>query len=282
VGNLNGTVIGNRWLKGSYWLLEARVENCPEAPQPGRFLMIKVPRGSSTDPLLRRPFGIHDFSREGERGGRIKILYKVCGRGTTLMTGFGPDDPIDILGPLGRGFTTDFPQSTEHVGASRPEATPVPVIVAGGIGGAPLLYLARVMVAGGRRPLVYAGGNTADDVLGVEEFEKLGLEVRRATMDGSCGYGGNVIDCLLGGPLPEGKVAFYACGPWPMLSALARFSRERGYAMQATVDAPMACGLGLCLGCATRAAETHPEAYLMVCKDGPVFDLEELSWERPT
>ncbi len=262
-GKLDGTVVANLSLRGDYRLLEVLLDRPAQPPQPGRFVMLRVSGG--IDPLLRRPFGIHDFL-PGAAGTRLKILYRVCGRGTSLMAALREGERADILGPLGKGFCP-------------PPGDRRPVIVAGGIGGAPLLYLARRMKEEGLDPLVFAGGNTADDVLGEEQFRALGCDFRVATMDGSCGYSGTVVDCMLKGIGAGDPLAFYACGPWPMLARLARACRENGWPMQATVDAHMACGMGLCLGCAVKGAA---QKYLMVCKDGPVFDLEEISWEDPT
>ncbi len=261
MGNFDGRITGNTRLRGDYWLLEIGLEARLQAPQPGRFLMLKVSRG--TDPLLRRPFAIHDFLT-GPDGSTIRILYRVCGRGTSLMTDWREGETADIIGPLGRGFAVDeLP----------------PVIVAGGIGAAPMVYLARVMTGRGLGPEVFLGGNTADDLLGVPMFAGLGLAVREATMDGSRGRRGTVVDLLAGAKGGRGPLSVYACGPAPMLAALARTCRAEGWRLQASVEARMACGLGLCLGCAVRsAAGREGEKYLMACREGPVFGLEDLAW----
>src|SRR5512138_3322968 len=116
-----GTVTANRCLKGVYWLAEFGLDGPLEAPDPGRFLMLRV--GSCSDPFLRRPFGIHDFEVRGDGGALLRVLYRVVGRGTRAMTSFPPGTAVDILGPLGRGF--------DLAGAG-----PEPSILAGGIGGA--------------------------------------------------------------------------------------------------------------------------------------------------
>lgn len=266
---LAGIVADNRHLKGDYWLLDIIMKRHLDPPCPGRFLMLKV--SSSSDPLLRRPFGIHDCIVDGEGRERIKILYQVRGRGTSLMTRFSKGDDIDMLGPLGVGFETGGLDSRA-------------VIVAGGIGGAPLLYLARRMVESGQKPRIYAGGGGEDDILGGREFRKMGLEMSCATIDGSVGYKGTVVDLLLEHENRKSdNLTVFACGPWGMLSALAGACRENGWSMQATVDSYMACGMGLCLGCAVRAAQERGDGkYVMVCRDGPVFHLEDIDWDNPT
>jgi dihydroorotate dehydrogenase electron transfer subunit len=221
------------------------------------------------DPLLRRPFGIHDFVQVGEEEARMKILYQVCGQGTSLMTGMKPGEPLDLLGPLGRGFSYRTGQGDTAV-------------LAGGIGGAPLLYLVRRMKEDGLQPVIYAGGNSATEILGASEFHALGLSFREATMDGSRGYRGSVVDLLLEEVEDEGKLTIYACGPWAMMEKIAGISRERGWSMQGTVDSHMACGMGLCLGCAVEKSQPSSDRkYLMVCREGPVFDLEEIKWTPP-
>lgn len=263
---LRGVVVGNVRLKGAYWLLEIAVDRGFDDPVPGRFVMLKV--GTTGDPLLRRPFGIHDIGRDASGRTVLKLLYRVCGRGTTIMTGLGVGAPADILGPLGNGF------DLERV-AGRP------LIVGGGIGAAPLLYLARKMVERKLVPTVYLGGGGADDILASGAFEALGLDVRTATMDGSVGIRGTVIEAL-DREVRDAECTLLSCGPWPMHEAQAALCRRRGWMMQASVDARMACGMGLCLGCAVTAAPGKEKTNLMTCADGPVFSLEDLAWTDQT
>jgi dihydroorotate dehydrogenase electron transfer subunit len=266
---LSGTVTDNRHLCGDYHRLEVgRLDRAIPPPDPGRFLMLRVSAG--TDPLLRRPFGIHDFAPAADGSARLAILYRVCGRGTSLMTRLRTGDRADILGPLGRGFDLSL------AGEGRA------VILGGGIGAAPLLYLARRLVARGIRPHVFLGGGCGTDVLGLEAFRELGLEVAEATMDGSLGFRGTVLDAFLRSGRADGGVgALYVCGPWPMMARTADLCRERGWRMEGAVEARMACGMGLCLGCAVQGAPAAPERYRMVCRDGPVFSLEDLAWTNP-
>ncbi len=264
MGDLDGRIATNEHLKGDYWLMVLDLAGEIQAPQPGRFLMVKVT--DQQDPLLRRPFGIHDFEPAGEGGRRLKILYKVIGRGTDLMTRMRPDRTVDIIGPLGRGF--DLPPTGERA-----------AILAGGIGGAPLLYLARKMIEAGSSPVVYAGGNTAEDVLGAGEFESLGVTFRRATLDGSEGFRGTVVDLFLEEEGGDSILHVYACGPWGMLGSLAGSCEERGWSMQATVDSVMACGMGICMGCSLeKRVPEEGRRYVSACRDGPVFHLEDIRW----
>ena len=170
-------------------------------------------------------------------------------------------DALSLVGPLGRGFEI------------APEGGEV-ALVGGGIGAAPLLFLARRLAELGRTPLILLGAAHAEEAhIFQDDFLALGCPVQIGTDDGGLGHHGFVTELLPG--LPESIAKIYTCGPLPMMAATARFCAERGMACEVSLETRMACGLGACLGCAISAPGG---GYRHVCKDGPVFDAREVAW----
>ncbi|MFQ5585800.1 MAG: dihydroorotate dehydrogenase electron transfer subunit [Thermodesulfobacteriota bacterium] len=256
-----------------------------EAPchvEPGQFVMVRVSEG--LDPFLCRPFGIYRLVSPTSGGKEVdgfEILYKVVGKGTHLMSGLRKGEGVDIFGPLGRGFPP-FKGDGKLI------------MVAGGVGIVPFYLLAeRLMVEGQKGQLLF-GGRCRDDLPGLDDFEGLGLAIEVSTDDGTVGAKG-VVTLLLEKSLSD-AAAVYACGPKGMLKGAARIAGERGLPCFVSLDRRMACGMGACLGCAVRVnggesatgrkdmeseAQIHrAPPYMMVCKDGPVFDAQELAWEE--
>ncbi|NLN16495.1 MAG: dihydroorotate dehydrogenase electron transfer subunit [Firmicutes bacterium] len=221
--------------------------------QPGQFVHVRTVPPTSWDPFLRRPLSIHDCSREE---GIIALLYEVVGRGTTLLSRLRPGDEVDLLGPLGRGFTL-VPDRR-------------PVLVGGGLGLAPLLFLARRLREARQRPVVLVGCRRGSDVVAIDDFAALDCKVEVATEDGSLGCKGMVT--TLAEKHLECEDAVYACGPRPMLAAIAGLCRGAGALLQVSLEEKMGCGIGACLVCACPT----PKGYARVCTDGPVFWAEEV------
>ncbi|HEY6000527.1 MAG TPA: dihydroorotate dehydrogenase electron transfer subunit [bacterium] len=233
-------------------------------PAPGQFVMVRTREG--TDPLWRRPFGVHDF-RRGRGGAVLSLLFQVVGPTTRELAACGKGAVVDVLGPHGRGFTLEAP---EHW------------LVAGGRGLAPLYYLARLARRAGRPCRVFLGGREAGHVLRVPELERRGCAVEVSTEDGSRGRRGRVTELLERGLARASRrrragILVSACGPHGMLAAVASVCAAAGVRARVSVDPLMACGRGLCLGCTVRAGE----GYRLACQHGPVFDAAELSWEAP-
>ncbi|GAB4390322.1 MAG: dihydroorotate dehydrogenase electron transfer subunit [Thermodesulfovibrionales bacterium] len=220
-------------------------------PEPGQFYMLGV--GALHDPLLKRP-----FSLLRKNGLEHQILYRVRGRGTALMKGLEPGDIIEVVGPLGRPFPRHPKKST-------------PLIVAGGVAIAAVFRLAEALRA--LKPVILYGARSKRELLMLEELEALAGELRTSTEDGSHGRKGTVIDLFAG--LPKGGYVLYACGPRGMLKAVAGVARRRDIPGYVSMEENMACGLGACLGCVviTKAG------YKRVCKEGPVFRIEDIFWE---
>ncbi|MBZ0220749.1 MAG: dihydroorotate dehydrogenase electron transfer subunit [Candidatus Methylomirabilis sp.] len=241
--------------------------------KPGQFVMLRVSDG--LDPLLRRPFGIYRMlgrtigrtigtgSSPSKRKG-IEILYRVVGKGTAILSERRPGETLGVLGPLGNGF----PDPAE--GSNM-------VLVAGGMGIAPLYLLAKRLGGG---TLLFGARSKAETAL-LKDFRGLGLKIKTATEDGSAGVKGLVTGLLEDELTPESIV--YACGPVGMLKAAAAISGKAGARCLVSLERSMACGIGVCLGCAVRA-KAHKEEkenrfYKMVCSDGPVFPSEEIDWD---
>ncbi len=241
---------------------------------PGQFVMVRV-RGAY-DPLLPRPFSIHDVDPEE---GTLEVVFKVVGLGTDILSRRRAGDKVGVLGPLGVPFDDDSSGRR-------------PILVGGGVGVPPIHFLARRMAAGGVKPEVILGARTAGELIGLESFFRVGIEPVIATDDGSVGEKGFLTALLdeslkKGGPASIAQAAsIRACGPYPMLRETARLARRRGADCQVSMEAHMACGMGVCLGCVTHAkgdgtkVEKGEEMFLTVCKEGPVFDARDILWEE--
>lgn len=264
-------VIANHEVSPGYLRMRLTAPGNMLSARPGQFVMVKV--HDSIDPLLRRPFGIFDvgISPAEYDGGcaqtYLEMLYRVVGKGTAMLSTLHHGDYLDVLAPLGRGFNPGDPSGEK-------------VLVGGGIGLAPLYYLAKELVKTSKVRL-FIGGRSREDILCVTEFERLGIETYVATDDGTLGASGLVTD-VLKRHLSEatGDKTLFACGPMPMLKAVADIARQGSIACQVSLEAHMACGMGACLGCVVKGkdhAEDHPD-YRCVCKDGPVFAFDELKW----
>ncbi len=239
--------------------------------EPGQFLHVRC--SESYDPLLRRPFSVHRINESS-----VEILYQVVGKGTEVLSQRKAGGDLSILGPLGNGFSIE-------------KAIDTAVLVAGGIGIAPLVALAE-RLAHNQKPTVHSkkkvyfliGAKTKELILYETELQKLGMEVRVSTEDGSYSQRGMVTELLkdLLGTGNREPGTIYACGPRDMLKEVARISKGSGARTQASLEENMGCGVGACLGCVIKVksnATTAPFVYKRVCKDGPVFDLDDVVWE---
>ena len=227
------------------------------AATPGQFVHVRVPGLESS--ALRRPFSI--FNAED---GRLELLYKVVGRGTGALADVAVGDEVSVMGPLGHGFPG--------------KCAGVPLLVGGGFGVAPLYFLARVLKSAGLAPELYVGGRTASDLLALDRFAALGVEVRTATNDGSSGVKGLVTD-----PLDDRlieirgkgeKFELFACGPDPMLKAVAMRATGTGSKGWISMDRHMVCGVGACYACIQKTVRGNSRC----CIEGPVFAAEDLVW----
>ncbi|MCL4517065.1 MAG: dihydroorotate dehydrogenase electron transfer subunit [Firmicutes bacterium] len=280
----------NRPLDAGVHLLGLEAPEIAASARPGQFVHIRCSGGEDfRDPLLRRPISIHDVDGAA---GRVLLMVRGAGRGTRWLNALAPGSTVNLLGPLGRGFDRmggsgagagredAFRVEATRAGASRADATgavaPLVFVAGGGIGVAPLVFLARRLVASGSRVEAFVGARDAETLLGLEAFSSLDMLVHIATDDGSMGYHGNVVELMEKTLATPGRwpARLYACGPRAMLGRIRRSAALGGISCQVSLEERMGCGVGACLGCACRGKEGP----LRVCADGPVFWMEELSW----
>ena len=226
--------------------------------RPGQFVEVRVQ--DTVVPLLRRPLGIHRVGREN-----FELLFQIIGKGTQILSQKRVGEYLDVIGPLGHGF--DFALSTEK-GARN-------ILIAGGMGVAPLLFLAQRMK--GRSIIALIGAKNKAQILCENDFKKIGCEVMVATDDGSKGFRGKVTDLLkkiLHATRYSVHGTVYSCGPRPMLKEISRISQEYKISAQISLEEHMACGIGACLGCVVDTKD----GFKRVCKEGPVFRADEIIW----
>jgi dihydroorotate dehydrogenase electron transfer subunit len=248
---------------------------------PGQFFHVRA--GSDYDPLLRRPISVH---RLGSKPNIVELLYKVVGKGTHLMSRRSKGTYLDLIGPLGNGFKIPKTQSNF-------------ILVAGGMGVAPLVALADQLARFRKRSItVILGAKTKGSITCKRELQDLGAKLIIITEDGSEGEKG-LASHVLEGVIEEfdlrkkaseytskdtahitigdyhPEVGLYVCGPIGMLREIAKIARQYRIQTQASLEERMGCGLGACLGCVIKTKQ----GYKRVCKDGPVFGLEEIAWE---
>lgn len=295
------TVISNRPVDALSKVYQMELSGCSEEQRPGQFVNIEL------DGLfLRRPISVCDW-----KDGVLTLLYKLVGKGTALMATLQPGARLDVLCSLGNGFDIDIPAFTrpdvptiagpDVPALTRPDipAFTRPLLVGGGIGTAPLYLLARRLKERGVSPTVILGFNTASEIIYEKEFKALGLRTLVTTVDGSYGTPGFVTAALpllasasapssvgdsvsdsstvgasVSAPSTVGASGYdycYACGPMPMLRALAP---KLASPAQFSLEERMGCGTGICMGC------TCPQltGTKRICKDGPVFRLDEISF----
>ncbi len=228
--------------------------------QPAQFVHVRC--GDGIDPLLLRPFSMLTVDREA---GTLDILYQVVGHGTEILKNRRPGEDILQLGPLGKTFST--PPNPGNL-----------LMIGGGIGIAPLAFLAETVIPRGYAVTLLAGARTAERHLPAE-FVPPEVEYVLATDDGSAGHHGPVTDLIADYYLWSDAV--YICGPWPMLTAIDAAYQARAWGwhskkpIQVSLENQMGCAMGVCLGCVV----TTPRGYQRVCRDGPVFALGELHQE---
>jgi dihydroorotate dehydrogenase electron transfer subunit len=213
---------------------------------PGQFVNVEL-----EGKFLRRPISVCDWDAD-----TITVIYKVVGSGTEIMSRLAEGASLDLLTGLGNGFSVNA-------------ASQRPLLVGGGVGVPPLYNLAKKLIAAGRKVSVVLGFNTAGEVFYEDEFRALGADVYVSTLDGSAGTKGFVTDAVAEHRIDHDYL--YACGPEPMLRALAGAAKCEG---QLSFEERMGCGFGGCMGCTCRTKY----GYKRICKEGPVLMIDEIIW----
>ena len=263
--DVKAKILSNKLVGRAYYKMALGAPYITRAAKPGQFVQIKCSDG--LEPFLRRPFSIHRVKGGGSRVKEIEILYEVVGKGTEILAGKKVGDSVDILGPLGTGFSLPLTSSLE----------PRAIIIAGGIGAAPLVYLAEELTKKKIKTIVLIGAKTKDAILCEKDFKKITREVYVSTDDGTYGCHGFVsrlFHNILKTTESRFETIVYVCGPNGMLKCIAEICAERSFECQVSLEEKMACGTGACLGCAVPTKSGNK----LACKDGPVFNATSLSW----
>ncbi len=248
-------MLSNREVIPGVYLLWAQAPEIAPLAQPGQFVMVRCSEGY--DPLLRRPLSIHKVAPPSSAS-QLALLFAVAGRGTRWLAQRKEGDMIDLLGPLGQGFVLG-PESRNLL------------LVAGGIGIAPLVALAERGIADGFQVTLLLGAPTQSQLYPADLLPPQ-IRILLATEDGSAGRRGVVTDILA--ELVNEADQVFACGPISMYNAMASQGILKGKSVQISLEARMGCGMGYCYGCALETKK----GLRLVCKDGPVFDLDDIVW----
>ncbi len=246
----NGIVEAVEEIQNGVFLLKVKSVQIATEAKPGQFCNIKV--NNSLTPLLRRPFSICDVENDV-----VTFQFNHVGEGTKILSQKKKGDILNIIGPLGNGF--NFLSDFENA-----------IIVAGGIGAAPFPFLTKA-IPSDKKIVSFCGGRSKDDII------RYKLEnIITSTDDGSEGFHGNIVQLLESEikKYDKTKTKVFACGPNPMLRALSEFTIKNGYECEISTESVMACGFGICQGCNVEGVNS--DRFLLVCKDGPVFNAEDV------
>lgn len=255
-----GQVVRNRQLGNGLWHLIVEAPEIAAEAQPGQFAMVRL--GPSLEPLLRRPIS---FYRILKYNGWVEFVYKVVGKGTELLTEKGPGTPLDLVGPLGQGWT--LLPDTRKIG-----------IVGRGIGIAPLISLAEFAARKGLKVYAFLSAKEPELIVGRELLAELGCGLYLHSDRGEFSGRGVVTEYLEEVLKEETLDQLYTCGSRRLGRAVLAYARERGIKGQISLEERMACGLGACIGCVTEIITPQGKReYKRVCKEGPVFWVEEVA-----
>lgn len=241
---------------GDFVRLKIKSPDTAAKASPGQFLMIRV--SEQLHPLLRRPLSIHDRDRD-----TISVFFQITGTGTEILGQKQKGENLDIIGPLGQGFTIP------------PALSGKAALVGGGRGIAPLVFLARMLKSSGHDFHIYYGARALPELPLKDELKEFSLFC--STEDASYGTSGLVTSMLEKHWEKEAPAQIYACGPEAMLEAVSRLSRFRRVPAQLSLESMMGCGFGVCWGCVKRLKKNGWEGWYKICQEGPVVDAEDLA-----
>ena len=268
--DVEAEVLWNKHLSADYNVLALGAPAIARVAEPGQFVMVRPGRGDV--PLLRRPYSVFEILR-GPSGDAIgfSLLSKRVGVGSRLLFAVSEGDRLPCLGPLGRPFAVVDPPEDAWM-------------VAGGVGLAPFATLAEALAARGTKATLFYGARGASELFCLDLFERLSVRLVLATEDGSRGAHGRVtvpLEQALGGRPAESRLTVYACGPEPMLKAVAGLAASHGRPSQLAMERIMGCGMGGCYSCVVRVRDSsgHPH-YARSCLEGPVLRGQDIVWEE--
>jgi dihydroorotate dehydrogenase electron transfer subunit len=253
---LDLTVVENLSLHKNYVLIKATHESTLPAMLPGQFAELRIDGSATT--FLRRPISINYVDTEKNQ---VWFLVQLVGDGTRQLAKLKSGDLLNAVLPLGNGFTLPAAGASTRT-----------LLIGGGVGTAPMLYLGSQLKKQGVQPTFLLGARSAQDLLQLEQFQAIG-EVYITTEDGSMGEQGYVTQHSV---LKQQQFdQIYTCGPKPMMMAVAKFAKANGVACEVSLENKMACGVGACLCCVENTQVGH----VCVCKEGPVFNINQLLWQ---
>ncbi len=253
----SATIIKNNKLCQDFYQLDFSWETGLIKPRAGQFLTIRI--SDSSVPLLRRPFAFSSFNAQLNSA---SIIFQRKGKGTDLLAAKIPGEKIDVIAPLGNSFP--LPQKNQPA-----------ILIAGGIGLGPILFLCRTLKESNQVTKFIFGCRNEHFIPQSDEF--YALDPLICTDDGSKGFKGTVSDYLLSiWPSIATESVFYSCGPHPMLHACYQLAQKNGSTSWVSVEQIMACGVGACMGCAVKVKQSP--GYARACKEGPVFSAYDMVW----
>lgn len=254
-------ITAHEQLSDTQWRLELSAGDIAPMVQPGQFVHLRIPDFEAH--VLRRPFSVYQADADAKT---IRIVYRVVGEGTARMTQLAVGETVDVIGPVGNGWT--LPEEAKRI-----------LIIGAGVGAAPVYELAKRAHACGCKTTVVLGAQTQAELVFEQAYRDLGVEVVCATDDGSYGFAGFCTDAALeivAAAEAAGEPFEYCavCGPYPVMRIAASFCREHGIACEVSMERRMACGIGACLSCVLDTTSGKKRS----CVDGPVFDANEVEW----
>ena len=252
---LDMKVTENRRLHKNYCLLKLTFDQILPEMLPGQFVQVRVDNSPTT--FLRRPISINYVDRATNE---LWLLIQLVGDGTRRMAEYKPGDIVNIMLPLGNSFTTPADKGEKLL------------LIGGGVGTAPMLYLGAVLKNAGYTPTFLLGARSKEDVLQLEQFEQIGT-VYVTTEDGSLGEKGYVTNHSILKEIHFDRI--YTCGPKPMMMAVAKYADTVSTSCEVSLENTMACGIGACLCCVEKTKDEH---HVCICTEGPVFNIEKLTW----
>jgi len=258
------TILSNEKIAKGHLKLALSCPQIARRVRPGQFVMVRI--DNRFDPLLRRPFSVYRTSSD-----RLEIVYQVVGRGTEVLSTKSSGENLQVLGPIGNGFTIPCKVSSPFSG----------VLVGGGVGIASLMQLAVELRKREIDVIALIGATNQDRLIGADDLAEIGVKVLVSTEDGSYGHHGLVTEMLEDTIKSAiGNWLVYACGPYDMLKSVAKIVLANDIPAQLSLESQMACGLGACLGCVIKVRTPDDNfEYKRVCQDGPVFNAQEVVFD---